>query len=155
MNSIHNTICKISCHFICWWHTLCSSDANIGNNCNRLQFSKGMNKEVKNMQIWLEINRQSLTTEKTKVVIFHKKVNHWANNTIKIEWTNNGMSHWTQFLRSIINQHLSRNGHVQMISNYTHTQKKNVRTITCNKRHAYTGPPLKMCNLPNIKDTMR
>ena len=53
--------------------TLCSFDVNIDNNCNRMQLSTDINKELKNIQIWLEINKLSLNVKKTKFMIFHHK----------------------------------------------------------------------------------
>ena len=35
--------------------TLCSFDVNIDNNCNSLQLSININKELINIQIWLEM----------------------------------------------------------------------------------------------------
>ena len=60
MNDIHNASSKF--HAILFAYdtnltsTLCSFDVNIDNNCKSLQLSTNINKELKNIQIWLEIN---------------------------------------------------------------------------------------------------
>ena len=60
MNDIHNASSKF--HAILFaddtnlTSTLCSFDVNIDNNCNSLQLSTNINKELKSIQIWLEIN---------------------------------------------------------------------------------------------------
>ena len=53
--------------------TLCSFEVNIDNNCSSLQLSTNINKELKKIQIWLETNKLSLNTRKTKCMICH----HW------------------------------------------------------------------------------
>ena len=69
MNAIHNASSKF--HAILFAYvpnlasTLWSFDVNIGNNCNNLQLSTNINKELKDIQIWLEINKLSLNVKKT------------------------------------------------------------------------------------------
>ena len=75
MNNIHNASSKF--HAILFAEdtnltsTLCSFDVNIDNNCNSLQLSTYINKELKNIQIWLEINKLSHNVKKKKFMIFH------------------------------------------------------------------------------------
>ena len=81
MNDIHNANTKF--HAILFADdtnlTLCSFDVNIDNNCNRMQLSANINKELKNIQIWLEINKLSLNVKKTKFMIFHLKQRNIEN----------------------------------------------------------------------------
>ena len=83
MNDIHNASSKF--HAILFaddtnlTSTLCSFDVNIDNNCNSLQLSTNINKELKNIQIWLEINKLSLNVKKTKFMIFHHKQRNIGN----------------------------------------------------------------------------
>ena len=83
MNDIHNASSKF--HVILFadgtnlTSTLCSFDVNIDNNCNSLQLSTNINKELKNIQIWLEINKLSLNVKKTKFMIFHHKQRNIEN----------------------------------------------------------------------------
>ena len=68
MNDIHNASSKF--HAILFaddtnlTSTLCSFDVNIDNNCNSLQLSTNINKELKNKLIWLEINKCHLMLRK-------------------------------------------------------------------------------------------
>ena len=63
MNDIHNASTKF--HAILFaddtnlTRILCSFDVNIDNSCNRMQLSANINKKLKNIQIWLEINKLS------------------------------------------------------------------------------------------------
>ena len=59
--------------------TLCSFDVNIDNNCNSLQLSTNIKKELKNIPIWFEINKLSLNVKKTKFMIFHHKQRNLEN----------------------------------------------------------------------------
>ena len=74
MNNIHNASSKF--HAILFaddtnlTSTLFSFDVNIDNTCNGLQLSTNINKELKNIQIWFEINKLSLNVKKTKFMIF-------------------------------------------------------------------------------------
>ena len=77
MNDIHNASSKFHAILFAddtnWTSTLCSFDVNIDSNSNSLQLSTNINKELKNIQIWLEINKLSLNVKKTKFMIFHHK----------------------------------------------------------------------------------
>ena len=70
MNAVHNASSKF--HAILFvkdknlTSTLCSFDVGIDNNCSDLQLSTNINKELKNIQIGLEINKLSLNVKKTK-----------------------------------------------------------------------------------------
>ena len=61
MNDIHNA--STNFHAILFANdtnltsTLCSFDVDIDNNCNRMQLSVNINKELKNIKIWLELNK--------------------------------------------------------------------------------------------------
>ena len=83
MNDIHDASSKF--HAILFaddtnlTSTPCSFDVNIDNNCNSLQLSTYINKELKNIQIWLEMNKQSLNVKKTKFMIFDHKQRHIEN----------------------------------------------------------------------------
>ena len=74
MNDIHNASSKF--HAILFaddtnlTSTLCSFDVNIDNNCNSLQLSTNINKELKNIQIWLWINKLSLNVKKQNLWFF-------------------------------------------------------------------------------------
>ena len=122
MNDIHNASSKF--HAILFaddtnlTSTLCSLDANIDNNCNSLQLSTNINKELKNIQIWLEINKLSLNVKK-KIMIFHHKQRNIENLIPQLNLNEQIIERVTDFnfLGLTIDQHLTRNGHVQKISN--------------------------------------
>ena len=99
--------------------TLCSFDANIDNNCNSLQLSTNINKELKNIQIWLEINKLSLNVKKTKFIIFHHKQRNIENLIPQLNLNEQIIERVTDFnfLGLTIDQHLTWNGPVQKISN--------------------------------------
>ena len=44
-----------------------------------MQLSTNINKELRNIQIWLEINKLSLKVKKTKLMIFHHKQRNIEN----------------------------------------------------------------------------
>ena len=83
MNDIHNASTKF--HAISfaddtnWTSALCSFDVNIDDNCNRMQLSADINKELKNIQVWLEMNKLSRNVTKTKFIIFHHKQRNIEN----------------------------------------------------------------------------
>ena len=74
MNDIHNTSTKFHAFLFAndtnLTSILCSFDVNIDNNCNMMELSANINKELRNIQMWLEINKLSLDVKKIKVVIF-------------------------------------------------------------------------------------
>ena len=123
MNDIHNASSKF--HAILFaddtnlTSTLCSFDVNIDNNCNSLQLSTNINKELKNIQIWLEINKLSLNVKKTKFMIFHHKQRNIENLIPQLNLNEQIIERVTDFdfLGLTIDQHLTWNGHVQKISN--------------------------------------
>ena len=89
MNDIHNARTKL--HAILFaddtdlTSTLCSFDVNIDNNCNRMQLSANINKELKNIHMWLEINKLSLNVKKTKFMIFRHKQRNIENLIPKLK----------------------------------------------------------------------
>ena len=97
--------------------TLCSFDVNIDNKCNSLQLSTNINKELKNIQIWLEINKLSLNVKKTKFMIFHHKQWKIENLIPQLNLNEQIIERVTDFdfLGLTIDQHLTWNGHVQKI----------------------------------------
>ena len=119
MNDIHNASSKF--HAILFaddtnlTSTLCSFDVNIDNNCNSLQLSTNINKELKNIQIWLEINKLSLNVKKTKFMIFHHKQRNIENLIPQLNLNEQIIERVTDFdfLGLTIDQHLTWNGHVQ------------------------------------------
>ena len=135
MNDIHNANSKF--HAILFeddpnlTSTLCSFDVNIDNNCNILQLSTNINwdyytmvvsdinKELKNIQIWWEINKLSLNVKKTKFMIFHHKQRNIENLIPQLNLNEQIIERVTDFnfLGLTIDQHLTWNGHVQKISN--------------------------------------
>ena len=123
MNDIHNASSKF--HAILFaddtnlTSTLCSFDVNIDNKCNSLQLSTNINKELKNIQIWLEINKLSLNVKKTKFMIFHHKQRNIENLIPQLNLNEQIIERVTDFdfLGLTIDQHLTWNGHVQKISN--------------------------------------
>ena len=123
MNDIHNASSKF--HAILFTDdtnltsTLCSFDVNIDNNCNSLQLSTNINKELKNIQIWLEINKLSLNVKKTKFMIFHHKQQNIENLIPQLNLNEQIIERVTDFdfLGLTIDQYLTWNGHVQKISN--------------------------------------
>ena len=74
MNDIHNA--SSTFHAILFaddtnlTSTLCSFDVNIDNKCNCLQLSTNINKELKNIQIWLEITNSHLILRKQNLWFF-------------------------------------------------------------------------------------
>ena len=74
MNDIHNGSSKFHATLFAddtnLTSTLRSFDVNIDNNCNSLQLSTNINKELKNIQIWLEINKLSLIVYNRKFTSF-------------------------------------------------------------------------------------
>ena len=123
MNDIHNASSKF--HAISFaddtnlTSTLCSFDVNIDNNCNSLQLSTNINKELKNIQIWLEINKLSLNVKKTKYMIFHHKQRNIENLIPQLNLNEQIIKRVTDFdfLGLTIDQHSTWDGHVQKISN--------------------------------------
>ena len=123
MNDIHNASSKF--HAILFaddtnlTSTLCSFDVNIDNNCNSLQLSTNINKELKNIQIWLKINKLSLNVKKTKFMIFHHRQRNIENLIPQLNLNEQIIERVTDFdfLGLTIDQHLTWNGHVQKISN--------------------------------------
>ena len=95
--------------------TRCSFDVNIDNNCNSLQLSTNINNELKNIQIWLEINKLSLNVRKTKFIIFHHKQRNIDNLIPQLNLKEQIIERVADFnfLGLTINQHLTWNGHVQ------------------------------------------
>ena len=91
--------------------TLCSFDVNSDNNCNSLQQSTNINKELTSIQIWLEINKLSLDFKKTKFMIFHHKQRNIENLIPQLNLNEQIIER--DFLGLIIDQHLTWNGHVQ------------------------------------------
>ena len=122
-NDIHNASSKF--HAILFVDdtnlisTLCSFDVNIDNKCNSLQLSTNINKELKNIQIWLEINKLSLNVKKTKFMIFHHKQRNIENLIPPMNLNEQIIERVTGFdsLGLTIDQHLTWNGHAQKISN--------------------------------------
>ena len=119
MNDIHNASTKF--HAILFaddtnlTSTLCSFDVNIDNNCNKMQLSANINKELKNIQIWLDINKLSLNVKKTKFMIFPHKQRNIENLSPQLK-----LNEWVtefNFLGLTIDQHLTWNEYVQKISN--------------------------------------
>ena len=123
MNDIHNASSKF--HAILFaddtnlTSSLCSFDVNIDNNCNSLQLSTNINKELKNIQMWLEINKLSLNVKKTKFIIFQHKQRNIENLIPQLNLSEQIIDRVTDFdfLGLTIDQHLTWNGHVQKISN--------------------------------------
>ena len=122
MNDIHNASTKF--HVILFaddtnlTSTLCSFDVNIDNNCNRMQLSAIINKKLKNIQMWLEINKLSLNVKKTKLMIFHHKQENIENLIPQLK-LNEQIIEWVKefnFLGLTIDQHLTWNEHQQKIS---------------------------------------
>ena len=119
MNDIHNASSKF--HAILFaddtnlTSTLCSFDVNIDNNCNSLQLSTNINKVLKNIQIWLEINKLSLNVKKTKFMIFHHKQRNIEKLIPQLNLNEQIIERVTDFdfLGLTIDQHLTWNGHVQ------------------------------------------
>ena len=119
MNDIHNASTEF--HAILFaddtnlTSTLCSFDVNIDNNCNRMQLSANVNKELKNIQIWLEINKLSLNVKKTKFMIFHHKQRNIENLIPQLKLNEQFIEQVTEFkfLGLTIDQHLTWNEHVQ------------------------------------------
>ena len=81
--------------------------------------STNINKELKNIQIWLEINKLSLNVKKTKFMIFHHKQRNIENLILQLNLNEQIIERVTDFdfLGLTIDQHLTWNGHVQKISN--------------------------------------
>ena len=119
MNDIHNASTKF--HAILFaddtnlTSTLCSFDVNIDNNCNKMPLSANINKELKNIQIWLDINKLSLYVKKTKFMIFHHKQRNIENLSPQLK-LNERVTEFN-FLGLTIDQHLTWNEHIQKISN--------------------------------------
>ena len=119
INDIHNANSKF--HAVLFaddtnlTSTLCSFDVNIDNNCNSLQPSTNINKELKNIQIWLEINKLSLNVKKTKFMIFHHKQRNIENLIPQLNLNEQIIERFADFdfLGLTIDQHLTWNGHVQ------------------------------------------
>ena len=113
MNDIHNASSKF--HAILFaddtnlTSTLCLFDVNIDNNCNSLQLSTNINKELKNIQIWLEINKLSLYVKKTKFMIFHHKQRNIENLIPQLNLNEQIIQRVTDFnfLGLTIDQHLT------------------------------------------------
>ena len=109
INDIHNASSKF--HAILFADdtnlasTLCSYHVNSDNNCNSLQLSTNINKELKNIQVWLEINKFSLNVKKTK---FENLIPQLNLNEQIIEQVPD-----YNFLGLTIDHHLTWNGHVQ------------------------------------------
>ena len=122
MNYIHNASTKFHAILFAddtnWTSTLCSFDVNIDNNCNRMQLSANINKELDNIQIWWEINKLSLNVKK-KIIIFHHKQRNTENLIPQKKLNEQIMEQVTEFnfLGLRIDQHLIWNEHVSKISN--------------------------------------
>ena len=95
--------------------TLCSFDVNIDNNWNMMQLSATINKELKNIQMWLAINKRSLNVKKTKIHDFHHKQRDIENLIPQLKSNEQNIERVTEsnFLGLTIDQHLTWNGHVQ------------------------------------------
>ena len=121
MNDIHNASTKF--HAILFPYdtnltsTLFSFDVNIDNNCNRMQLSANINRELKNIQIWLEINKLSLNVKITKFMIFHHKQRNIENLIPHLNLNEQLIEQVTEFnfLGLTIDQHLTRNEYVQKL----------------------------------------
>ena len=123
MNDIHQASTKF--HAILFaddtnlTSTLCSFDVNLANQLDITNLSKNINKELKEVQIWLEINKLSLNIKKTKYIIFHhpqkditKLIPQLKLNEQPIERVNE-----FNFLGVTIDEHINWNMHMQKISN--------------------------------------
>ena len=119
MNDIHNVSTKFNAilfadvtNLTC---ILCSFDVNIDNNCNRMHLSANVNKALKNIQVWLEINKLSLNVKKTKFMIFHHKQRSIENLTPQWKLNEHMIERVTEFnfLGLTIDRHLTWNEHVQ------------------------------------------
>jgi len=118
MNDIH----KASTHF----HAiLFADDTNLTstlcsfNSDPNTSLSSRINKELKNIQIWLEINKLSLNVTKTKYMIFHNRQRNIIDRIPKLELNGQNIERVTEFnfLGLTIDQHLTWNAHIQKISN--------------------------------------
>ena len=123
MNDIHNASPKFHAMLFAddtnLTSTLCSFHVNIDNNCNSLQLSTNIYKELKNIQIWFEINKLSLNVKKIKFMIFHHKERNIENLIQQLNLNEQIIERVTDFnfLGLTIDRHLTWNGHVQKISN--------------------------------------
>ena len=99
---------------------LCSFNVNLqGNATNMTELSSNINIELDNIQEWLDINRPSLSVQKTTSMIFHSyqcDVNHFIPE-IMINGQLVERATEFNFLGLTIDEHLNWKSHIQKVSN--------------------------------------
>ena len=84
--------------------------------CNGHSLSENINYEITKLTDWLNVNRLSLNTKKTKLMIFHTPQKKFDMPTIKINNTELEPQTHFNYLGITINKHTKWDGHVKKIA---------------------------------------
>ena len=84
--------------------------------CNGHSLSENINYEITKLTDWLNVNRLSLNTKKTKLMIFHTPQKKFDMPTIKINNTELEQQTHFNYLGITINKHTKWDGHVKKIA---------------------------------------
>ena len=73
-----------------------------------------INRELEKVHIWLKLNKLSLNTQKTKLMLFHRKQKHFDKISVVIE-----IEHVPSFnfLGIMLDENLSWKSHIEMVGN--------------------------------------
>ena len=74
-----------------------------------------INAELEKVNVWLEVNKLTLNTSKTKLMIFHRKPRHISDINIVINGTQIYRLQWFSFIGITLDDDLSWNAHVNIV----------------------------------------
>ena len=84
--------------------------------CNGHSLSENINYEITKLTDWLNVNKLSLNTKKTKLMIFHTPQKKFNMPTIKINNTELEPATHFNYLGITINKHTKWDGHIKKIA---------------------------------------
>ena len=100
--------------------SLCSFDTPLNSNdINKNLLGNNITHELDKIHIWLQINKLSLNTKKTKFMVFHHRQRDVSDMIPKVEINGQAIEKVSEFnfLGLIIDDHLNWDAHIQKTSN--------------------------------------
>ena len=76
-----------------------------------------INRELEKVNIWLKLNKLSLNTQKTKLMLFHRKQKHFDKISVVINGIEIEHVPSFNFLGIMLDENLSWKSHIEMVGN--------------------------------------
>ena len=86
-------------------------------NFDHLTRETDINRELEKINIWLKLNKLSLNTQKTKLILFHRKQKHLDKINVVINGIEIEHVLSFNFLGIMLDEHLSWKSHIEMVGN--------------------------------------